>query len=177
MKESHYNMYMKQLETLDTTMGHHWAAASITTKRNLKVDLGKCVQMYRAPFLYLPGAHNLLNPPLHTRHDNMKARSQWNTQVACHTAQDITWMHAADKNQNYVQHYKTHVDSRARGRAKSRPHTHTTRQNTERESPNPGTKPKLKARVPGSEHHAPTWNKALRREGARLEHTRSRVLT
>ncbi len=35
-------------------------------KRNLKVDLGKCVQMYRAPFLYLPGAPNSLNPPLHT---------------------------------------------------------------------------------------------------------------
>ncbi len=33
-------------------------------KRNLKVDLGKCVQMYRAPFLYLPGAPNSLNPPL-----------------------------------------------------------------------------------------------------------------
>ncbi len=42
--------YMKNVETLDTTMGHHCAAASITTKkRNLKVDLGKCVQMYRAP--------------------------------------------------------------------------------------------------------------------------------
>ncbi len=47
------------------TMGHHCAAASITTKRNLKVDLGKCVQMYRAPFLYLPGAPNSLNPPLY----------------------------------------------------------------------------------------------------------------
>ncbi len=33
-------------------------------KRNLKVDLGKCVQMYRAPFLYLPGAPNSLNPPI-----------------------------------------------------------------------------------------------------------------
>ncbi len=31
-------------------------------KRNLKV--GKYVQMYRAPFLYLPGAPNSLNPPL-----------------------------------------------------------------------------------------------------------------
>ncbi len=64
MKESHYNMYMKNVETLDTTMEHHCAAASITTKRNLKVDLGKWVQMYRAPFLYLPGAPNSLNPPL-----------------------------------------------------------------------------------------------------------------
>ncbi len=27
-------------------------------KMNLKVDLGKCVQMYRVPFLYLPGAPN-----------------------------------------------------------------------------------------------------------------------
>ncbi len=33
-------MYMKNLETLDTTMGHHCAAASIKTKkRNLKIDL------------------------------------------------------------------------------------------------------------------------------------------
>ncbi len=54
MKESHYNMYMKNVETFDTTMGHHCASASITTKRNLKIDLGKCVQMYRAPFLNLP---------------------------------------------------------------------------------------------------------------------------
>ncbi len=61
MKESHYNM--QNVETL-VTMGHHCAAASITTKRNLKVDLGKFVQMYRAPFLYLPGAPNSLNPPL-----------------------------------------------------------------------------------------------------------------
>ncbi len=29
-------------------------------------QLGKCVQIYRAPFLYLPGAPNSLNPPLHT---------------------------------------------------------------------------------------------------------------
>ncbi len=33
-------------------------------QRNLKVDLGKCVQMYRAPFIYLPGASNSLKPPL-----------------------------------------------------------------------------------------------------------------
>ncbi len=33
-------------------------------KRNLKVDLGKCVQKNRAPFLYLPGAPNSLNLPL-----------------------------------------------------------------------------------------------------------------
>ncbi len=58
MKESHYNMYMRNVGTLDTTMGHHCAAASVTIKNNLKVDLGKCVQMYRAPFLCLPGALN-----------------------------------------------------------------------------------------------------------------------
>ncbi len=32
MKESLYKMYMKNVETLGTTMGHHCAAASITTK-------------------------------------------------------------------------------------------------------------------------------------------------
>ncbi len=32
-----------------------------------------------------------------------------NTQAACHTAQDITWMHAANKNINCVQHHKTHA--------------------------------------------------------------------
>ncbi len=62
MKESHY--VHENVETLDTTMGHHCAAASITKKRNLKVDLGKCVQMYRAPFLYLAGPPNSPNPPL-----------------------------------------------------------------------------------------------------------------
>ncbi len=56
MKEPHYNMYMKNVETLETTMRHYCAASSTTTKRNLKVDLGKCVQMYRAP--------NSLNAPL-----------------------------------------------------------------------------------------------------------------
>ncbi len=32
-------MYMKNVETLDRTMGYHCAAASITIKKNLKVDL------------------------------------------------------------------------------------------------------------------------------------------
>ncbi len=46
----------------------HWTQiwgtiASNTTKRNLKVDLGKCVQMYKAQFLFLPGVTNSLNPP------------------------------------------------------------------------------------------------------------------
>ncbi len=57
-------MYMKNVETLDSTTGDHYTAASITTKRNLKVDLGKCVQIYRAPFLHLPGDPNSLNQPL-----------------------------------------------------------------------------------------------------------------
>ncbi len=48
-----------------------------------------------------------------------------NTQAACHTAQDITWMHAADKNTNCMQTTR-HVDKRARGRANSRPHAHKT---------------------------------------------------
>ncbi len=108
-------------------------------------------------------------PRVHTRHDNMKARSQWNTQAACHTAQDITWMHAADRNMNCVQHNKTHVDRRACSRANSRPRTHTKRQSVERECLNPDTKPKLKTWMPGSEHHAPTRNKARRRENAGLE--------
>ncbi len=116
-------------------------------------------------------------PRVHTRHDNMKAHSQWDTQAACHTAQDITLMHAADENTNCVQHHKTHMDRRACGRANSRPHTSTKRQNVECEWPNPDTKPKLKTWVPGSEHNAPTWNKAHRRESARFEHTRIRTLT
>ncbi len=112
---------------------------------------------------------NTHKPHVHTRHYNMKARSQWKTRAACHTAQDITWMHAVDKNTNCVQHHThtTHVDKRAR----------TMRQNMERECPNPDTKPKLKTWVPGSEHNAPTPNKAHRQESAQLEHTRNRVLT
>ncbi len=59
-KNTYYNMYMKNVETLDSVQQQaSWQ------KRNLKVDLGKCVQMYRAPFLYLPGAPNSLNPPLY----------------------------------------------------------------------------------------------------------------
>ncbi len=73
---------------------------------------------------------------VHTKHDHMIARSQWKTQTACHTAQDITWMHTADKNTNCV-HTTRHVDRRAHGRVNSRPHTHTTRQNTKRECPSP----------------------------------------
>ncbi len=57
---------------------------------------------------------------------------------------------------NCVQHHKTHVDRRARGRVNSRLHTPTTRPNTEHQFPNTDTKPKLKTRVPGSEHHTPT---------------------
>ncbi len=53
-------MYMKNVETLDSVQQQ-----ASRQKRNLKVDLGKCVQMYRAPFLYLPGAPNSLNPPLY----------------------------------------------------------------------------------------------------------------
>jgi len=73
-------------------------------------------------------------PRIHRRQDNMKARNQWNTQAACHTAQDITWMHAADRNTNCVQHNKTHVDRRARSRADSRPRTHTMTENGARVS-------------------------------------------
>lgn len=39
-------MYMKNVETTDTAIGHHWAAAS-QQKKTLKVDPGECVQMYR----------------------------------------------------------------------------------------------------------------------------------
>ncbi len=61
-------MYMKNVETLNTTMGHQqasWQKKEQEGKRKRKeVDLSKCVQMYRTPFLYLPGAPNSLNPPL-----------------------------------------------------------------------------------------------------------------
>ncbi len=58
---------MKNGETLDTTMGHHCAAASRQTELQ-GLSIGKCVQIYRAPLLYLPGAPNSLNPPLPTCH-------------------------------------------------------------------------------------------------------------
>ncbi len=50
-----------------------------------------------------PCAKQDMNTQLMRIHDIMKARSQWNTQSVCHTAQDITWMHAADKNTNCMQ--------------------------------------------------------------------------
>ncbi len=90
--------------------------------------------------------------------------------------QDMTtWMHAADKNTNCVQHHKHMWDRRIRSWANSRLPTHTTRQNTERTEPRHETE--TQDRMLGSEHHAPTRNKAHRRESARLEHTRSRALT
>ncbi len=48
-------MYMKNVETLDTIMGHHCAAASITTKKEPQGwSLGKCVQMYKSIFAWGP---------------------------------------------------------------------------------------------------------------------------
>ncbi len=64
MKESHYNMYMKNLETLGTQLwGTIVQQQASRQKMNLKGWSGKCVQMYRAQFLYLPGAPNTLNLP------------------------------------------------------------------------------------------------------------------
>ncbi len=65
-------------------------------------------------------------------HNEKQWKWKWKTQAACHTARDIIWMHAANKNMNCMQHHKTHMDRRARGLANSRPHTHTMRQNVER---------------------------------------------
>ncbi len=115
-------------------------------------------------------------PRVHTRHDNMKARSQWlyklratqhkiqhkctqpiETRTACNTTKP-TW-------------------TRVRGAERTRDRALTQWQKMERECPNPVTWPKLKTWVPGSKHHAPTWNKARRRESARHEHTRSHALT
>ncbi len=62
MKESHYNM--KNLENWTELRGTIVQQQASQQKSILKVDLGKCVQMYRAPFLYLPGAPNSQNPPL-----------------------------------------------------------------------------------------------------------------
>ncbi len=56
LKNHLYYMHMKNVETLDTTMGHQQASWQ---KRNLKVDLGKCVQMYRAH------SYICLGPPIH----------------------------------------------------------------------------------------------------------------
>ncbi len=45
-------MYLKYCPSLCTIVQQQ----ALRQKRNLKVDLGKCLQMYRAPFLYLPEA-------------------------------------------------------------------------------------------------------------------------
>ncbi len=44
MKESRYNMYMKNVETLDTNMGHHCAAASITKKGTSRPHSDICLR-------------------------------------------------------------------------------------------------------------------------------------
>ncbi len=100
---------------------------------------------------------NTHKPRVHTRHDNMNAHSQWKTRTVCNNTR---WQekHAAEHKPCATQN-TTHVDRRAHGRANSRPHAHT-RQNMEGECYNPDTK--LKTRVPGSEHYAPTRNKARR---------------
>ncbi len=99
---------------------------------------------------------------VHTRHDNMKACSPWKTQAACHTAQDITWMHTADKTRTAFNNKNTtHLDRRARGVAEwTRDRMLTKRDRTCLECPKPVTKPKLKTWVPGSVHLATTQNKA-----------------
>ncbi len=110
---------------------------------------------------------NTHKPHVHKRHDNMKARSQWNTQAVCHTVQDITLMHAA------VQHHKTHVDRRAHGRANSRPHTHTTRSTSVR-TPTRNRNSRHECRDPNTtlQH-----NKACKPESTWLQRARSRTLT
>ncbi len=138
-------------------------------------------QQNKSPAMCKTGHEHAANennhkPHVHTRHDNMKACSQWDTQAACHTTQDITWMHAANKNKNCM-HTTRYVDRRAHDRANSRPYAHTTRQNIWSASVQTPTRPKLKTWMPGSEHHAQTRNKACRRESAQLEHTRSHTLT
>ncbi len=71
----------------------------------------------------------------------MKARSQWKTQAACHIAQDITWMHAADKTQTACNNTK-HNTSGQKSTQPSELETACTTactQNMERECPNPDT--------------------------------------
>ncbi len=123
----------------------------------------------------------------------MKACGQWKSQTASYTAQDITWNNAVIKTwtacnntrkwEKHVAEHEPHATQNTtqlmwtekRTWVNSRPHPHTTRQNMEHECPNPDTEPKLslnKTWVPGSERHAPTWNKAHR-----WEYTRSRMLT
>ncbi len=93
----------------------------------------------KSPAMCKTGHEHAANEKTYKPCSHKTWRSQWNTQAACHIAQDITWMHAADKNTNCVQHNKTHVDRRACGQKNSRPHTPTKRQNMERECPNPDT--------------------------------------
>ncbi len=90
-------------------------------------------QQTKSPAMCKTGHEHAANekthkPRVYTRHDNIKALSQWNTQAACHTAQDITWLHAADRNTNCVQHNKTHMDRRACGPSKlETAHSHNDR--------------------------------------------------
>ncbi len=108
---------------------------------------------------------NTYKPRVHTRHENMKACSQWKTQAACHTAQDITWMHTANKNTNCVQHKTQHTWTEEYTAERTQDRTLTQQDRTWSTSVRT-PKPKLKTWVPGSEHHAPTRNKARRRESA-----------
>ncbi len=99
-----------------------------------------------------------------------------NIQAACHTAQDIHKCTQPIETRTACNTTK-HTWTRVRGAKRTRDRALTQWQKMERECPNPVTWPKLKTWVPGSKHHAPTWNNTRRRESARLEHTRSRALT
>ncbi len=79
-----------------------------------------------------------------SRHDNMKARSQWKIQATCH----ITWMHTADKNTNYVQQHKIRGQESARPSELETALSHNKTGHGARVS-EPRHKPKLKTWVPG----------------------------
>ncbi len=65
------------------------AMCSHKTKTQARGQLNKSSAICKTGHEHVAN-ENTYKPRVHTRHDNMKPRSQLNTQAACHTAQDIT---------------------------------------------------------------------------------------
>ncbi len=104
-------------------------------------------------------------PRVHTRHDNMKARSQWiyTLRATQHKIQPKCTQPI--EHPNCVQHNKP-TWTRVRGAERT--------ENGARVSEPPSRDQNSRHECRDPKHHAPTWNKARRWESARLEHTRSR---
>ncbi len=99
---------------------------------------------------------------------NMKASSQWKTQAACHTKQE---KNRESKTKTTNAHGQRSARPK-RTRDRMLPQQDQTWSVSVRTPTWNQTWAWNKTRVPGSEHHAPTWNRACRQESSQENKTR-----